>query len=93
MGISILGRRGTAIKKMSKTTLKVKCRLGAVRQAYELIIDMKISASVGFFPKDNAALAEPSNLENMSAESSADMWKKDFCLYSVLFSLTFLNKC
>ena len=84
--------RDWTIRKIPKTTLKVKWRLDAVRQAYELITGIKISTSAGFFPKDNAALADPGNLENMSAESSADMTKKDFCLFSVLFSLMFSNK-
>ena len=38
VGIKILGQRDRAMKKMSKTTLKVKWRLGAVPQAYELRI-------------------------------------------------------
>ena len=35
VGISILGRRGRAIRKIRKKTLKVKWRLGAIPQAYE----------------------------------------------------------
>ena len=47
VGITILGKRDRAIEKLPETTVKVKWRLGAVPQAYELIPGILFGAKEG----------------------------------------------